>query len=176
MVNEGIEGIFERMSIFKGQRVLRCRALLLLSVACFPAAAQEPLQVKVNLVNVAFTARDAGGALVGDLVKEDVEVFEDAVPQRIAHFTHASDEPLTLGILLDVSGSQDHFTKQHQHDLEVFLKEVLRPQDKAFLVCFGNHLRLMSDFTSSPRALLDRLNDFKKNRERYPEIGPKEER
>ncbi len=155
-----------------GRRVAFCGVLL---GATF-AAAQAPLQVKVNLVNVAFHARDASGALVGDLTKDDIEVIEDAVPQRIAHFTHATDEPLTLGILLDASGSQDHFTKQHQHDLEVFLKEVLRPQDKAFLICFGNHLRLMSDFTSSPQAILDGVNDFKKNREAHPEIGPKEER
>ncbi len=148
----------------------------LLSVLCCSATAQEPLRMKVNLVNVTFNARDAECALVGDLTQDEIELFEDAVPQHIAHFTPASDAPLTMGILLDVSGSQDHFTKQHQHDLEMFLKEVLRPQDKVFLVCFGNHLRLMSDFTNQPQVLLNGLNDFRKSRGRYPELGPNEQR
>ena len=135
------------------------------------------LRVKTNLVNLSFTARDASGALVGDLKRDEIEVLEDAVKQKVAFFSLASDVPLTLGLIVDASGSQDHFTKQHQHDLEVFLKEVLRPQDRVFLVYFGNHLRLASDFTNSPEAVLRGMDEFKHgNRDKMPEIGPKEER
>ena len=111
------------------------------------AFGQQPIHVAVNLVNVAFSARDARGALVENLTKDDVEVLEDAVPQKISFFAKSTDVPLTLGLIVDASGSQDHFSKQHEQDLEVFLKEVLGPKDRAFLVTFGNHIRLVSDFS-----------------------------
>jgi VWFA-related protein len=111
--------------------------LLITSVLCL---AEEPIRVNVKLVNAAFSARDSRGALVNSLAKDDVEVFEDAVPQKISFFAHTLHVPLTLGLIVDVIGSQDPFSKQHQHDLEVFLKDILGPKDRAFLVCFGNHL------------------------------------
>ena len=96
---------------------------LLTAVVCF---SQEPIHVKVNLVNVSFSVRDSSGAFVGDLTKDDFEILEDAVPQKIAFFSRSSDVPLTLGLIVDASGSQDHFSKQHKHDLELFLNDVLR--------------------------------------------------
>ncbi len=154
---------------------LQLFAVLLLA-ATLPLFSQEAVRVNVNLVNVAFSIRDGHGALVDDVTKDQVDVFEDAVPQKIAFFARSSDVPLTLGLIVDASGSQDHFTKQHQRDLEVFLKEVLGPHDRAFLVCFGNHLRLVSDFSPSSGELIDRLNAFQKGSQRFPEIGPKESR
>src|SRR6185437_8952749 len=76
-----------------------------------------PMKVKVKLVNVAFSARDQKGALVNDLTKDDVEIFEDAVPQKISFFARSTDVPLTLGLILDDSGSKGHLSKQHEHDL-----------------------------------------------------------
>ncbi|HXY01164.1 MAG TPA: VWA domain-containing protein [Candidatus Limnocylindrales bacterium] len=138
--------------------------------------AQKPIRVDVNLVNVAFTARDANGALIGNLTKDDVELYEDAVPQKIEFFAKSTDLPLTLALIMDVSGSQEHFEKKHHKDLEVFLKEVLGPKDRAFMVCFGNHLRLVSDYTNSPEAILDNFHEFDKGKRHFPEIGPEEER
>jgi Ca-activated chloride channel family protein len=143
---------------------------------------QEPIHVAVNLVNVAFSARDAQGTLVENLTKDDIEVFEDAIPQKIAFFAKSTDVPLTLGLILDVSGSQDHFSKQHEQDLEVFLKEVLGPKDRTFLVCFGNHIRLVSDFSQSGPEIVERMKAFehrdkgKGKRFEFPELGPAEER
>lgn len=156
---------------------MRTRALLLVLLSAALCLAQdEPLRVKVNLVNVSFSVRDAGGALVQDLTRDDFNVLEDAVPQKIAFFSRSSDVPLTLGIIVDASGSQDHFTRQHKHDLEVFLREVLGPKDRAFMLCFGNHLRLVSDFTQSSDQILDGLNRYQHNNQHFPELGPKETR
>jgi Ca-activated chloride channel family protein len=146
---------------------------LVTAVFCF---SQEPLRVKVNLATVSFSVRDARGALVGDLTKDDFEVLEDAVPQKIAFFSRSSDVPLTLGLIVDASGSQDHFSKQHKHDLEVFLQEVLGPNDRAFMLCFGNHLRLVSDFTQSSNQILEGLTRFEHDDKHFPELGPKEAR
>jgi VWFA-related protein len=139
----------------------------LLALAVDVARGQEPIRVKVNLVSVAFVARDASGALVNNLTQDDVEVLEDAIPQKIAFFSRSADVPLTLGLVVDASGSQDHFSKQHKNDLEVFFKDVLGPKDRVFLVGFGNHIRLVSDFSQSGGDLLNsgsntrsRLGDF----------------
>jgi len=146
---------------------------LLTAVVCF---SQEPIRVAVNLVSVSFSVRDSRGSLVGDLTKDDFEILEDAVPQKIAFFSRSSDVPLTLGLIVDVSGSQNHFSKQHKHDLELFLQDVLRPNDRAFMLCFGNHLRLVSDFTQSSSQILDALDHFEHDDKHFPELGPKESR
>jgi Ca-activated chloride channel family protein len=157
-------------------RLLNSIFVMPLLIAAASGAAQEPIRVAVNLVNVGFTVRDAHGALVDNLTKDDVEVFEDAVPQKIEFFARSMDIPLTLGLIVDESGSQDHFSKQHRQDLEVFLNEVLGPKDRVFLVCFANHLRLVSDFTQSGPALLEGLKNYKHDKQHFPEIGPKEKR
>ena len=148
-------------------------SLLLL---CSSTHAQKPIRVDVNLVNVAFTARDASGALVPNLTKDEVELYEDAVPQKIEFFAKSTDLPLTLALIMDVSGSQEHFEKKHRKDLQVFLEEVLGPKDRAFMICFGNHLRLVSDYTNSPQELLDNYHDWDKGKKHFNEIGPQEER
>ena len=81
-----------------------------LFVAMGICLSQEQIRVNVKLVNVAFSARDSRGALIDNLTKDDVEVFEDAVPQKISFFARSVDVALTLGLILDFSGSQDQFS------------------------------------------------------------------
>jgi len=158
--------------------VLLCMALLSQLVCGFPRSgeAQNQIRVDVDLVNVAFTARDSNGALLGNLTRDDVELYEDAVPQKIEFFAKSTDLPLTLALIMDVSGSQEHFEKKHHKDLQIFLQEVLGSRDRAFMVGFGNHLRLVSDYTNSPDAILQNFLEFDKGKRRFPEIGPEEER
>lgn len=153
----------------------QCLILLVLAVSAF-ASAEEPIKVDVKLVNVAFSARDPQGALVNNLTKDDFEIFEDAVPQKISFFARSTDVPLTLALIVDTSGSQDHFSKQHQHDLEVFLNDVLGPKDRSFLVCFTNPVRLVRDFSQTPADILQGLNDYNHGHGRFPDLGPKEDR
>ena len=141
-----------------------------------PTAAQQPIHVEVNLVNVSFTVRDSNGGLVGNLTNDDFEVLEDDLPQKIAFFARSSDVPLTLGVILDASGSQEHFTKKHEEDFDVFISDVLGPKDRAFLLCFGNHLRLVNDYTQSGAQMFEHLKEYGKKSDRFPEIGPKEHR
>lgn len=156
--------------------LVSCSVVLFFLVSGLGAPAQQPIRIDVNLVNVSFTVRDARGALVDNLTKDDFDAIEDAVPQKIAFFARSTDLPLTLGLILDASGSQEHFTKKHEKDLEVFLKDVLGPKDRAFLLCFGNHLRLVSDYTQSSAPMLEHLKEYEKKSDRFPEIGPKENR
>ena len=142
------------------------------------AQAPAPIRVEVSLVNVGFSVRDEKGNLVTNLTQDDFEITEDGVPQKISFFARSTDVPLTLGLIMDVSGSQQSFVKPHHNDLQAFLKTVLRPEDRAFLVCFGNNLRLMSDYSNSPKDLVDALKEFEKgkNVEDFPLIGPREHR
>ena len=130
------------------------------------------IRVNVRLVNVAFTVRDAQGKLVTNLTKDDFEVLDDGQLQPISFFARGEDLPLTLGLIVDFSGSQEHFVKQHEHDLRTFLKDVLTPRDRAFLVCFGNRLRLAADFTESGSEIIEGLKKLEKRE--VPVIGPHE--
>lgn len=152
------------------------RLSLLLATPLVVLLAQQAIRVDVHLVSVGFSVRDAQGHLVTNLTQDDFDVSEDGAPQKISFFARSTDVPLRLGLLVDVSGSQESFVKPHTRDLEAFLKSVLGPQDRAFLVCFGNHLRLVSDFSSEPKRLVASLEAFHKHPGEYPEIGPREER
>jgi Ca-activated chloride channel family protein len=141
------------------------------------AMAQETVfHSEVHLVNMTFSVRGPDGKMAAGLGVDDFELFEDGVPQKIRFFAREDQLPLSLGLIVDVSDSQDKFLKRHQHDIEIFLKGILRPTDRAFAVCFGNHLRLVSDTTSSVAQIMDGLKSFDKGDMDFPEIGPKEER
>ena len=143
------------------------------------ALAQAPIRVDVSLVNVGFSVRDERGVLVTDLKQDDFEILEDGVPQHISFFAKSQDVPLNLGLVMDVSGSQQSFIKPHLKDLQSFLKTVLSKRDKAFLMTFANRLSLISDYTDSSKDLVDELKDFQhernpRNRSTYPIVGPAE--
>jgi Ca-activated chloride channel homolog len=148
----------------------------MLALASAIGLPQESIRVDVNLVTVGFSVRDADGALVDNLTRDDFDLAEDAVPQKIAHFARSVDVPLTLGLIVDASGSQEHFAKKHQHDLEVFLKDVLGPRDRVFLVGFGNHIRLVSDYSQSSAGMIEAWKQYEKETKRFPELGPREDR
>jgi Ca-activated chloride channel family protein len=130
----------------------------------------------VNLVTVTFSVRDSGGALVDGLTQDDFEVMEDSSPQKIAYFAKSTDVPLTLGLVVDASGSQDRFEKQHEHDLDTFLNAVLGPKDRAFLVGFGNYVRIVSDFARSGTEMMQSWKAYAKKPQSFPELGPHESR
>ncbi len=154
------------------------RALLVLSLLACTAQAQQVFtyRTETHLIDTTVSVRDAQGGLVQGLTQNDFRIVEDGVPQTIKFFAHDRELPLSVGIILDESGSQDKFIRAHERDIEQFLKEVLEPQDEAFAVCFGNHLRLVSDLTHSPQALADGVRTFDKGSTDFPEIGPREDR
>jgi Ca-activated chloride channel family protein len=145
-----------------------------MAVVC--VAQESPhIQVNVHLVNVTFSVRNDAGLSPASLTKNDFEVFEDGVRQNISFFSRSADLPLTLGLIVDASGSQEHFVKAHHHDLQTFLTDVLKPADRAFLVGFGNHIRLVSDFSSSGSEILDELKRYEHESGHFDEMGPEDE-
>jgi VWFA-related protein len=117
----------------------------------------ETLKVKVRLVNVYFSVRDKNG-FITNLHKDDCSIMEDKAPQTIKNFTQEKNLPLTIGILLDTSGSQMHVLPLEQQSGAEFLKDVLTPKDEAFLISFDVNVDLLADYTNSPRELTRAIN------------------
>jgi VWFA-related protein len=112
----------------------------------------QTLKVNVNLVDVYFSARDNHGFLAG-LRKDDCHLMEDKTLQTIKNLTQEKNLPLTIGILLDTSGSQTNVLPLEKDSGSRFLKEVLTTKDEAFLISFDVNVDLLADFTSSPREI-----------------------
>jgi len=134
-----------------------------------PASKQEgdqsvsTLQVNVNVVNLFFNVKDKRGTLIPNLTRDDFKVVEDGHPQNIKYFTAESDQPLTLGILIDSSVSQERVLPMEKEVGAAFLKEVLRPKDEAFVISFDVNVDLLQDFTNSAHTLRTALDQAKIN-------------
>ena len=111
------------------------------------------LKVNANLVDLFFTVKDKNNELVPHLTRNDCTVLEDKVPQTLKSFVAETNQPLTLGILLDTSGSQQYVLPLEQQAGSQFLQRVLKSKDQAFLVSFDVNVDLLQDFTNSPRLL-----------------------
>lgn len=137
------------------------------------ALAQEPtLKVDVDLVNILFTVREKNGPLVGNLTKDDFTVFEDGKEQTIKHFERETDLPLTIGLLIDVSVSQQNLIEIEKSAAAQFFQTVLRPKDMAFLISFGPEAELLQDDTNSVKLLRAGLNDLKVSGDVTGIMGP----
>jgi VWFA-related protein len=112
----------------------------------------QTLKVNVNLVNIYFSVRDKSG-FITNLHKDDCNISEDKAPQKTKNFTQEKNLPLTIGILLDTSGSQRNVLPLEQQSGAEFLKDVLTPKDEAFLISFDINVNLLSDYTNSPREI-----------------------
>jgi VWFA-related protein len=117
-----------------------------------------PITVDVDVVNVLASVRDKKGALIGNLTKEDFTILENGKPQQIKYFARETDLPLTIGLLVDVSGSQRNLIDVERRAASAFFASVLRKKDMAFLISFGEESELLQDFTASPRLLSEGLN------------------
>ena len=139
---------------------MRPIALIVLSALAVSALAalllaqdDVTLKVEVNLVNIMFSVRDKKGGLVGNLNKDDFKVIEDGKEQEVKYFNRETDLPLTIGLLIDVSASQMNLIEIEKNAAYQFFGSVLRKQDLAFLISFGEESELLQDYTNSPKLL-----------------------
>jgi VWFA-related protein len=147
-----------------------CIAVLCAQTQSQPARASDPqagddvpIQVNVNVVNVLASVRDKHNALIPNLAKDDFELFEDGKAQTIKYFTRETNLPLTIGLLVDVSASQEHLIEIEKRAASVFLQQVMRPKDEAFIISFGADSELLQDLTNSHSALAKGLDQLRPN-------------
>jgi len=127
---------------------------------------EEPVttfRASVNVVQLFFNVKDKKGGLIPSLPKESFQIFEDGKPQTIKYFSSDSDLPLTLGILIDSSLSQQNVLDMEKQVGGAFLSEILREKDMAFVMSFDVTIDLLQDFTGSSRRLKSALNSAKVN-------------
>jgi VWFA-related protein len=137
-----------------------------------PADSQKPdddqgpagtVKVNVNVVGLFFNVKDKHGALIPNLTKTDFQVFEDGTPQTIKYFAAESNLPLTLGILIDSSGSQRNVLDMEKQVGGAFLHQILTDKDEAYVIDFNVDAELVQDYTRDVHRLQAALNKVKIN-------------
>jgi VWFA-related protein len=123
----------------------------------------ETLKVNVNVVQLFFNVKDKHGALIPNLTKDDFNIAEDSKPQTIKYFTAESNLPLTLGMMIDSSGSQRNVIDMEKEVGGAFLKQILTDKDEAYVISFDISVDLLQDFTRDTHRLQAALNKAKVN-------------
>ena len=121
----------------------------------------ETLKVNVNVVQLFFNVKDKHGALIPNLTKDDFEVYEDGKQQTMKYFTAETNLPLTLGIMIDASGSQKNVLDMEKEVGGAFLKQVLTDKDEAYVISFDISVDLLQDYTRDVHRLQAALNKVK---------------
>jgi len=142
---------------------------LIVLVLCLSAAgtvlvlAQDDntIRLDVNLVSIFASVRGKNNALISNLEKSDFKIFEDGKEQQIKNFTRETDLPLTLGLLVDTSSSQERLIDTEQRAASQFFSKVIREKDQAFLIQFGAEAELLQDLTNSTRSLQKGLQQLR---------------
>ena len=153
---------------------MRSLILVLLTAGLLPAQAppkqqQQPqpqpadpvISVDVDLVNVFASVRDKKGGFVKGLDQSAFSVFEDGKKQEIRYFAKDTNLPLTIGLLVDVSKSQENLIEVERRAAGAFFRQVLRPKDSAFLISFGMDAELLQDMTGSANLLEKGLSNLR---------------
>jgi VWFA-related protein len=142
------------------------RRELLAGLAAAPflrAQEQAPGKIvaDVNVVNLFVTVRGKKGELINNLNKEDFTVAEDGRPVEIKYFSRESDLPLTVGLMVDTSGSMVTYIDQERMASHKFFDAVLREdKDQAFIIHFDSEVELLHDLTSSKKLLHQALEEL----------------
>jgi Ca-activated chloride channel family protein len=125
-----------------------------------PSPRQPAYRARTELVRVTATVSDSAGRPVTGLTQEDFTVSEDNVRQDIALFSHDIDTPLSIAIVLDVSGSMKEELDTVREGVRDYVAG-LREDDEVGLVSFGARARRVADFVTPRTALLAALNDLR---------------
>jgi VWFA-related protein len=113
--------------------------------------------VDVTAVELPVTVLDREGRPVENLQQDDFTVLEDGVAQIISHFALHKDLPIRLGIVVDTSGSMETTLPMVQRVVMGFLRDLLRPQDRAFIETFSDEPDILASFTADFKTLENAL-------------------
>ncbi len=107
----------------------------------------------VTVVTVLFNVKDKHGALIPSLSKDRFELYEENKPQTIKYFSALSDQPLTIGLLIDSSYSMNRTLPEEKVVAGGFLQKVLTPKDLGFVISFDISVDLLQDMTNDMHLL-----------------------
>jgi VWFA-related protein len=141
--------------MFKINKAILCALFLLFAVQALAQdqnSQDETIKLKTDLVTVTASAIDRSGNAMKSLKAEDFIVYEDGLRQKIEHFT-STEEPFTLMLLLDISGSTRADIELIKRAAKNFLSE-LRPSDRVGVIVFSGEVEMIADF-KDPRARVE---------------------
>ena len=125
--------MLEIHTIKKTMRTVGYCFVILISQNLFAANGQteqdQVVRVDTNLVNVFFSAVDKDTRFFTALERSDVKVYEDGVEQEISTFQHQTDRPLSIALLIDISGSEKNALTQEKAAAKSFVDAVIRRHD-----------------------------------------------
>jgi VWFA-related protein len=131
------------------------------------AAPATTIAVDVKVVTLPVTVRDKHGKIVRDLTKDDFTLQEDGRAQTIKYFSQDTNLPLTLGLLVDTSRSQETVLDAERNASRSFLEQMLvQPKDRAFIIHFDRQVELLQDLTASREKLQAALDLLKTSSDR----------
>ena len=143
--------------------LILCSQPILLS----PSGSQDTqyrLAVDVDLVNVTVTVLDESGVYLQDLKVDDFQIFEDGREQEISFFSQNERSPISIGVLIDISGSQQDKLQQALQTVRE-IATTLSGDDEMFIITFNSVAKIRQKFTSDPQQILRSLEDIKSNGE-----------
>ena len=128
-----------------------------------PTDPQDPrykLNIEVELVNLTATVLDESGKYLDGLRLDDFQVFEDGQEQKISFFSHDLRVPISVGVLIDNSGSMRHKLQQALQTVrEIAL--ALSPQDEMFVISFNADVNIRQSFTGNMQEIQRSLRDIR---------------
>ena len=135
-----------------------------IALAAFAGLAIAQITVQVRLVPLMVTVKDAAGNLVGDLTKDDFKVFDNGVDQKIAVFEKRTEQPLSVSLLVDTSGSTAKDLKYELDSTTHFVRAFFKDgngNDQASLYSFDWQVALQCSFTKRASRLEDKLRGLR---------------
>jgi VWFA-related protein len=120
------------------------------------------VRVSTNLITVPAEVLDRSGRYIGNLQKNDFRIYENGVEQQLAYFA-AVEQPFTVALLLDVSGSTQSQLQAIRTAANTFIKR-LRPNDRLLLVSFDGKINVLTEAVTlselrKKKLRLDAVND-----------------
>ena len=116
--------------------------------------------VAVSAISIAVTVQDKKGSYINDLTKADFSIYENDDKQDITYFNHDFKAPLSLTILLDVSGSmaiQDKL-KESKKSLKYLVTSLLDLDDEFSLLIFADgEVEVAMNFSNNKNYFLEVL-------------------
>ena len=131
---------------------MKLRVFLVIVILFAASVALAQISVDVALVNLVATVTDDRGRYVAGLKADDFSIEEDGKTLPVSHASYSDDVPISLGIVLDTSGSMELKIGTATSAVERFIRTIHRDDD-IFLMTFSNFPTLVQDFTSDRTRL-----------------------
>jgi Ca-activated chloride channel family protein len=119
-------------------------------------------QMEVNLVELPVSVSDRSGAAIGNLEEKNFTILENAQPKKISNFNFAANLPISVGVLIDHSGSMEKRIDDVKTAASSFFKRIIRKDDRAFITGFAGDPSRNAPFVSEVATLEAQVNAIPK--------------